>query len=780
MKTNKLAKKGTQNNVEQNSSIDAKFVTADYIAIFFVVAFLAIDFIPYTSGVDNIGIQYLFLAVVNLIAGIYLFRNPQLISKEYFGLFKKNYAIIAYLIFLILCGLSIFVASHYSLSIISFTQLLITFCLFLNISILLHNRLHLINRIVFIFIILIFLQCVLEIKKLIDVSNSFSLGDAFRQLSGNTGSINIFAASMAIKIPFLLFGIFTYSNFKKWLSILTLFLTALLILLTASRAAFISLSLEVIVFVGLLFKFHSTFKDTFRLIATIFIPIVCAYFSANLLMTKANDYSSRFQSVNNRTSEIIKLDNSANERLMLWRNALEISKTNPVFGIGVGNWQIESIPYEKYEADDLRYSIHTHNDFLEIAAETGILNGFIFLLIFIIAALINIRRVFKKQDPQIKIIAVITLLMIITYGIDSVFNFPLHRPSMQYNLALLLAFTLVNVPKTQEVSTFFFSKKAILIFLFVNAGTLFFAQQLYQALVFENEITTDYQLPEESQQLTAAYIETNMPTFIEVNLNSVPFYELLGKYYIKEKQYEKAHACFNLSEKINPYSGNSDFYRSKIAREKGLIDSVYYYNKRSLAMRPRGEIYFYEIVNTALLKKDTNELLKQHYKFIKYRNDPKYWINTSSALINSNYSYVNAIKFIESGLKDFPNDSSLVQRRNSFEFDVLTKKALLLEKEKKYSSAIEIYNQILKKDPINSKALEYVSTCYLNLKNYKKAINYLEKTLKYSTDNDGKFAYRLGVCYYQINDKTKGCYHINIAVQKNYPNAANIQNKYCN
>ena len=93
---------------------------------------------------------------------------------------------------------------------------------------------------------------------------------------------------------------------------------------------------------------------------------------------------------------------------------------------------------------------------------------------------------------------------------------------------------------------------------------------------------------------------------------------------------------------------------------------------------------------------------------------------------------------------------------------------------------MEIYNQILKKDPINSKALEYASTCYLNLKNYKKAINYFEKTLKYSTDNDGKFAYRLGVCYYQINDKTKGCYYINIAVQKNYPNAANIQNKYCN
>jgi tetratricopeptide (TPR) repeat protein len=72
-----------------------------------------------------------------------------------------------------------------------------------------------------------------------------------------------------------------------------------------------------------------------------------------------------------------------------------------------------------------------------------------------------------------------------------------------------------------------------------------------------------------------------------------------------------------------------------------------------------------------------------------------------------------------------------------------------------------------------------MSTCYINLKNYKKAIYYLEKTLEFSTDNDGKFAFRLGVCYYSIENKEKGCSYLNIAVQKNYPNAANIRDKYC-
>ena len=83
-----MAKKNIQKRSEEKNEVTAHKVSFDYVALFFIVIYLAMDFIPYTSGVDNMGIQYLFLALVNLISGVYLFRNPQLISKEYFSVFN--------------------------------------------------------------------------------------------------------------------------------------------------------------------------------------------------------------------------------------------------------------------------------------------------------------------------------------------------------------------------------------------------------------------------------------------------------------------------------------------------------------------------------------------------------------------------------------------------------------------------------------------------------------------------------------------------------------------
>ena len=45
---------------------------------------------------------------------------------------------------------------------------------------------------------------------------------------------------------------------------------------------------------------------------------------------------------------------------------------NPILGIGMGNWQLESIKADRENIQSYIIPYHVHNDFLELAAEIGI------------------------------------------------------------------------------------------------------------------------------------------------------------------------------------------------------------------------------------------------------------------------------------------------------------------------------------------------------------------------------------------------------------------------
>ena len=751
----------------------------DLIALFFVIGFLAIDFLPNFNSIEIVSPQYLYLAFINILMGFYFYKNPALITQQFVSVFKSNYAISAYMVFLLICGLSIFIAKYFSLAIISWMQLLIVFFLFINLSLLLFNRLYLINRIVFIVVMTVFIQCVLEINHFIESSKAESITAALSNLKGNTGSINIFAANLVGKIPFLLFGIFVFSKWKKWLTILTLFLATLLILLTASRASFLGLSIEIVVFIALLFKINSDKKTSLLTTATIVLPLIVAFFTANIIFEKGNN-SGRFSTLNNRITQTNNItDRSTNERLNYWQNALQIIEKNPVLGIGIGNWKVESIPYEKFQSNNIRLSEHTHNDFLEITSETGLLNGLVFLSVFVIGLFINMKKIIKESDIQSRLIALLTLLMIITYGIDALLNFPLHRPTMQINLGLFLVLTLINVPKTNSEVPLIHAKKGILMLILLSVITIYFSFIYFKANQLEYDIKVDSNLPENQQVLTSDYLLTRMPLLIEFSSSSQTFSEMLGKLYLKEKNYNKAHACFNLSEKINPYLGQSDYFRYKIAKERGIVDSAYIYAKKAFDYRPRCESFYLASIVAAIMKKDTVNILKVHEEYSKYRNNSSNWINTSSALIQSKYSNKNLINFLDEGLRNFPEDSTLLQRRSTFNTSNNLVYADKLAKESNFKKALEVYMEINKQDPTNMKVIQNIGICYLFLKQFKTAILNLEKTLNSQLINDGRTEYYLGICYIETRNNEKGCFYINIASNKKYPDAKNFQEKYC-
>ncbi len=783
----------------QSTSDSQNSAYYDFMALLFFCCYLVIDFLPDFKSIEIIGTQFFYLAVLNCVIAIYLFKNPLLLSQNLFGGLKKDWIFRSYVVFLFFCGITLFIANNISISIVSFVDLLVVLSMFLNLYALFYKRLYLVYKLCFIIAISVFLQTSLEFFQLIKHAKTSNIFNAISNLKANTGNINVYAASLSIKIPFILIGLTHYSKFKKVFFALSLFLATLTIFFISARAAYISMFFIIVAFVIFHIKSIKINKPSIITILYVAIPLVLAFIITNTVFS-TNKGTDRFESVGNRVTQIINTKEASNNaRLTYWKTALTIIQKNPVMGVGIGNWKLESLPYESKYIDDALSSSHTHNDFLEITTETGVFNGLVYLFLFGLLVLTNLKKVLKKEESNTKTIALLTLLMVISYGIDAFFNFPLYRSTMQFSFAILLAFTLLNHPEqvieeqTEESNS---NKKSILPLglIALAAITIYFTFVILRAYQLEYKI--------KYSTVTSTEIAERMPKFPNVGIYAESFPEYLAIAYFKENDYIKATQYFNVAKSINPYLGVPDWYLHRIEKSKGNIDDAYKYAKIAFYTRPRNSNYFLDAINMASKKKDTVEILKIHNLFSSYRNMASNWKNSSSALYNSNYKIKNIIQFVDKGLLSFPKDTSLLERKkilterltgvknsdNILPEDPAvapsTEKNYMVDAKKmgdqnQFEKAIELYKKAFEQSPEKRVILQDIGVCYYKLNKPDSAIKYLKQTLGDANLEPGKTEYLLAGCYFNLKDKENGCKYLTIASDKKFPNTEPLLNQLC-
>ena len=138
-------------------------------------------------------------------------------------------------------------------------------------------------------------------------------------------------------------------------------------------------------------------------------------------------------------------DDSINERLGYYSDAVKSIIQYPAFGIGVGNWKIKSIDYAGNTVNGYTVPYHTHNDFLQVSAEIGVIGGIIYLMIYLIPIY---RVLIKLKNKVLDNINLVYLLIISAIFIDSMLNFPLARPVNH----IFLLFTLVAMMQTSKAN----------------------------------------------------------------------------------------------------------------------------------------------------------------------------------------------------------------------------------------------------------------------------------------------------------------------------------------
>jgi O-antigen ligase/tetratricopeptide (TPR) repeat protein len=767
-------KKDNRNQIKETIAVNF-----DFAALFYISVLLVIDFLPYYKSMEIIYPQFLYIALLNLAAGLFFYFNYKSVFQDTILVLKRSYVFVAYFFFLFFCTFSLFYAKNCSLSFIRLSELIIVFCVFINGAVLLRNKLHLFYKIVFIVGISAFVQSWQELYNFIRTASLDSVGTALASLKGNTGNINILAASLMIKTPFLFIGIAYFKGKKKYFLLLTLFLVALCVFLTAARTALISLILVFCIYTFYYLKTNSFAKSSFYSSIVILLSIVFSLIMANVIFNKVKN-NERYSSIENRIGQISTKDASANARLTYWNNTIKLAKESPILGIGLGNYEIESIPLEKEFSDGTTVSLHSHNDFLEIFAETGLFNALIYLSIFGCVFFINLKRVLQNKDETSRTIAVTAFMIVIIYGMDAMFNFPMYRPTMQIFSSLGLALTLVNTPFVEsQRAVLYFTKQRSVLLVVISVISFYFAYEGYKASNLEYLIKTDNIDNNENGVLSGDEVVNRLPKYPNVFGTSESFYEYAGIYYIREKKYEKAMKCFFEASKINPYSGRINFYKHIIFLNKGNTDSAYVYAKEAYYLRPRNLQFYQTVINLASNKKDTTEIMKAHRMFSSCTNSAEEWNIAAIGLQNSNYSRNKLIDFISQGLKVIPNDSILLKRRNDFLITNYIIDGHEFAQKGQLNKTLECYEKGLKLDSKNIYIMQNLGFYYYNLSRFGLAIEYFKKALLSPGLSDGKTEYYLGMCYLNAKDFENACKYLDTANTYGYSNSQQLIDLYC-
>ncbi|MGV3545412.1 MAG: hypothetical protein ACO1N4_00015, partial [Pedobacter sp.] len=140
-------KKSKLPDVQVSKGAVSKTSYEDFMVLLFVGAFLLIDFLPYFKSFEIIAPQFLYLTILNVVVSLYIYSNPVLHQSSLIYIFRRSYIFIAYIIFILLCSISVFFAKNISLGIVSLAEIIVAFTMVINFTTLFYNRLHLVFKV---------------------------------------------------------------------------------------------------------------------------------------------------------------------------------------------------------------------------------------------------------------------------------------------------------------------------------------------------------------------------------------------------------------------------------------------------------------------------------------------------------------------------------------------------------------------------------------------------------------------------------------------------------
>lgn len=412
---------------------------------------------------------------------------------------------------------------------------------------------HVIVSIITVLSILVVVLCVLELTEVIPIFNR-----EFK-INGGLGNPGVLANYISICIPFLLVLFWKKNKLGKWNRRIVYALLPLLVvilLFVQARAAWLSAICATLYILGHSKKFQNKikyfFKGRVRKLITILTTVTLLFVSGVFLYQLKKD--------------------SANGRILIWKNSIEAIKEKPFVGHGYHSFieilNKQQIAYFIENQDDTKNgllassAVYAFNDFIQITLELG----FIGLIVY---GLMLYFVFFNTPSDNLLLIAAKSGL--VAYVVSGLFSYPGSIVQIKILFVFCLSIVSLNVPKIAVPEILKFKvRMQRLIGVSVTCIAIFIAAKSVEKLKACRVWEKTYRISmNNAKQAVSDYqgifpVLRNDPDFIfnyaSVNLVTGDYNKCLNLLNISESIYSNYDGYLMLAD---AYKGNGDFINAE-------------------------------------------------------------------------------------------------------------------------------------------------------------------------------------------------------------------------
>lgn len=281
---------------------------------------------------------------------------------------------------------------------------------------------------------LIALYAVLQYAGLLAGPQARSGADAMISTLGNRNYVGAFLSGLVIPtLALALWG--AQSALMRPALWGSLGLSGAVVYLSASKGAWLALGTAVIAFLSIAWGLRRrSWRGMLIALASLIFLIAAVFFI----------FSSPFLLKNLGQPEWAR---SVELRLWSWKTGMAMFLEHPGLGVGLGQYQLGFLEYKSKlltEGETVEYyvprSVHAHNEYVEVTAETGILGvvALLWALTILFKELLHLLRFETDVDQPTRMIRIGLFAGVLVLLIDGAFDFPLHRPESALVLVVLL------------------------------------------------------------------------------------------------------------------------------------------------------------------------------------------------------------------------------------------------------------------------------------------------------------------------------------------------------